>query len=435
MSDIAILARAAGVSQSDLLALAPGNDPFALHQKARRRNAEWFAEIFERFSFERGIHIRRVHYRVISQDNPILRPDNGEAYENTVSCWGLMINASRDARYLGLVPGDAFIDRRNPEPITFFASEPADGVRIRDMGLALAELDGDFPDLPELTFDGGRPGPPVLVEIWCEKSTMNDVLDPLARRYGCNLITGLGEMSETSTRLLIGRARAADRPTHVIYISDFDPGGRSMPVAVARKVEYALAQIDHPHEITLDPLALTETQCLDYRLPRTPIKATERRAAKFEERFGAGATELDALEALHPGALAKMVTAEIERFIDPEFPRAYDQAVSEHRALLERFTQDVQNEHAEAIDGLRGEYADLVAKFSDWHERAESVFQRITDDLEDIEIPDFEPPSPRPPDPPPEPLFKSSRSYLDQIEAYRVWQGRASEAPAERGGT
>jgi len=424
MTDISILARAAGVSQSDLLALAPANDPFALHSPARRRNAIWFAEIFETFSFERGVHIRRVHYRVISQDNPILRPDNGKAYENTTSDWGLMVNASRDARYLGLVPGDAFIDRRNPAPITFFASELPRGAHVRNMGLCVAELDEDFPNLPDIGFDGGQPGPEVLVEIWCEKSTMNDVLEPLARRYGCNLVTGLGEMSETSVRLLLDRARAADRPAHVIYISDFDPGGRSMPVAVARKIEYALAQMDHPHEITLDPLALTEAQCLEYRLPRTPIKESEKRAAKFEARFGAGATELDALEALHPGALAKMVTAEIERFIDPDHRRKYDMAVSEHRARLSRITQEVHDAHADEVDGLRGEYADLVELMSYWHDRARSVFEDISDELADAEIPDFEPPSPRPPNPPPDPLFASSRPYLDQIAAYRVWQGR-----------
>ena len=54
----------------------------------------------------------------------------------------------------------------------------------------------------------------------------------------------------------------------------------------------------------------------------------------------------------------------------------------------------------------------------------ESVFGRISDDLADAEIPIFEPPSPRPPDPPPEPLFSSSRPYLDQIAAYREWQGK-----------
>ena len=427
MNDMSFLARAAGATQSQLLALAPQNDPFSLHQKSRRRNAEWFAEIFERFGFERGVHVRRVHYRMVSQDNPIRRPDNGEAYENTTNCSALLANASRDARYLGLVPAASFIDRRNPEPITFFAPPQPGMVLWRNSGLALAEPDPDFPDLPEIAFDGAQHGPQVLVEVWCEKSTMNDVLEPLARRYGFNLITGLGEMSETSVRLFLKRARAADRPAHIVYISDFDPGGRSMPVAVSRKIEFALTQADHPHEITLDPLALTEEQCHEYRLPRTPIKPTERRAAKLEERFGAGATELDALEALHPGALAKMVRAEVERFIDPDDARRFDMAVAEYRTELRRITEAVHATHADDVDGLRDEYDEMVTFFSDWQCRAEKVFDGIADHLADVEISGFEPPEPRQPDPPPEPLFASSRNYFDQIAAYHRWQGRARD--------
>ena len=41
---------------------------------------------------------------------------------------------------------------------------------------------------------------------------------------------------------------------------------------------------------------------------------TELRREKFEERFGAGANELDALEALHPGVLAEIVEQAILRF-------------------------------------------------------------------------------------------------------------------------
>ena len=80
-----------------------------------------------------------------------------------------------------------------------------------------------------------------------------------------------------------------------------------MPVAVARKIEFALDGATDL-DIKLDPIVL---------LPRAvrastgcrgrPIKETERRGALFESRFGAGATELDALEALHPGELARIV--------------------------------------------------------------------------------------------------------------------------------
>jgi hypothetical protein len=38
-----------------------------------------------------------------------------------------------------------------------------------------------------------------------------------------------------------------------------------------------------------------------YRLPRTSIKPSELRKQRFEDTFGTGAVELDALETLHPG--------------------------------------------------------------------------------------------------------------------------------------
>ena len=108
-------------------------------------------------------------------------------------------------------------------------------------------------------------------------------------------------------------------------------------IAVARKIEFAQQDLD----VTLDPVVLTEEQCRDYRLPRTPIKDSERRGARFEARFGAGATELDALEALHPGELARIVSREIERFIDPDQARAFDVAVGEHKDALFQISAEV----------------------------------------------------------------------------------------------
>ena len=145
---------------------------------------------------------------------------------------------------------------------------------------------------------------PFLVEVWVEKSSQGDILVPLARRLGFNLQSGAGETSEVLARDAISRAIEDRRPMRILYISDFDPSGRSMPVALARKIEYWIAELGLDLDITLDPIVLTPAQCEHYGLPRTPLKSTDRRASKFEDRFGSGATELDALEALHPGELA-----------------------------------------------------------------------------------------------------------------------------------
>jgi hypothetical protein len=107
--DLKMLAKIAGVAQADLLALAPANDPFALHRPARRRDAEWFAELFVRFEFGDGVHIRRIHYRIVSDaTGGIIRPD-GLPYVNDEPSWSLLVNASRDARYLNLVPAHWFL--------------------------------------------------------------------------------------------------------------------------------------------------------------------------------------------------------------------------------------------------------------------------------------------------------------------------------------
>jgi len=85
-----------------------------------------------------------------------------------------------------------------------------------------------------------------------------------------------------------------------------------MPVAAARKIEWLVQETGL--DIQLHPILPTKEQCVEHRLPRTPIKETEVRAAKFDERHGEGATELDALEALRPGVFRQTVQEAIDLF-------------------------------------------------------------------------------------------------------------------------
>jgi hypothetical protein len=124
------------------------------------------------------------------------------------------------------------------------------------------------------------------------------------------------ESSDTRCQELVDRAQEHGRPVRILYISDFDPAGMSMPVACARKIEHRLRTDHLDLDIEVRPVALTYDQCRQYRLPRTPIKESELRADLFEKRFGEGATELDALEALHPGALRRILVDEIARYYD-----------------------------------------------------------------------------------------------------------------------
>jgi hypothetical protein len=319
-------------------------DPFTADTPARKAAAEWFAELWHRYNCRPGSHLRRIHYLLVSQVVGEVLLRNGSPYLNTKDCFQILSLASLDARYLGLISPEDIADRRNAEPVIYLANDAADASFSTSGGLS-----GNKPDafkVPHLNLD-----PPTIlqryhVEIWCEKSTMNDIFIPIGQRYGINVITGVGEQSLTRCIELVERARVSERPVRILYISDFDPAGMSMPVAVARKIEWRLRQQNLERlDIQVRPIVLTHEQCIEYRLPRTPIKETERRAGRFEFRFGQGATELDALEALHPGTLELILLREIMRYRDAELDGEVVEVASEVAADLKRVSTSVHKRH------------------------------------------------------------------------------------------
>jgi hypothetical protein len=262
------------------------------------------------------------------------------------------------------------------------------------------------------------------VEIWCEKSTVNEVLEPLADQYGLNLQTAGGEMSTTRCRQLVERAAAnGGRPVRIIYVSDFDPAGQSMPVATARKIEFFARRSGLALDIQLQPIVLTHDQCVAYRLPRTPIKEAETRAERFEERFGEGATELDALEALHPGALREILVAEIERFHNPDFREEWRLAWQRESRRVGRIRAEILGRHTEQDDfarrlaELEGLAYELETDIADRNEEIEAEMQAA--DVGEIDMP--EPPDADEWD---DPLLDSARDYVEQIDAYKDFQGK-----------
>lgn len=419
------LARLTGLRQTDLVPMAPANDPFLADQPARRSAAEWFARLFEQFGFGAGVHLRRIHYRIISAETPIAKPD-GSAYENTDQSWKYLVNAGRDARYLGLVSADHFVDRRNPDPVICTPAGVAPATTLDDGELSIAGPLHGFPEAPGYRFEtprGWTPTGPYQVELWCEKTTMNDILLPLCRERCVNLVTGMGELSETATRLLVDRVMATGKPTRIFYLSDFDPAGRSMPLAVSRRVQFALHAASLEVDLRVIPLVLTERQCIALQLPRTPIKETELRAARFEARFGAGATELDALEALHPGKLRRIVDAAINRYSDPDYARIWHRAADEHRHRLRRWNDLLPAVFPE-LAGLKHRHEGLIEAWAAFERDARITFNAMHEWMRDNPPADFEPPQHRAADELPDEavLFDSRRDYLSQADAYRAFK-------------
>ena len=448
-------AKALGLPRyADLLVKAPGNDPFANDRPSKVRDAEWFTDLWARFGGE-GFHLRRVHYRIVSSREPILMPD-GSVYENAGDCWQKLVGGSVSARHLGLVDPRAFVDRRNGDVIVNAgerAGEPWANMMFDPPGWGLPDLYlpslSPRPWVPLTRFDD-VPGPavfgydyaaadePSIVEVWIEKSTMDDVFVPLCRDLHVNLVRAKGTQSVTSAVQLLVRLEEYDRPGHVVYIADHDRAGQSMAPSVARDLEF-YRERDFPNvDVTLQQIALT-SRIERHDLPHKPENMD---------------VELDALEALVPGELARLVRTEVAAYRDPEL---LSRLAATHALARQRVcdqwaeeTADVRNHlrvlarHAEGRLGpLREELealgAEMRAALEPLVERGEELRRRYDEAL----VPHreyvaklerriagraehFDPELPERPEPAEPPdvderdvLFDSRRDWLEQLARYK----------------
>ena len=467
-------------------------DPFNIASAPKRYRAwgEWFCDLFHRFyghEPEDTVHLRRIHYRLVSNKKPIpmvgscdqdyevsqvwIVPARGRnkkgdsagderpnLYQNTNDCWLNVCKAAKWARQLDMIDSDRIIDNRSPDPVLNgwdrqrleLPIEPAWAIDNDSLDLDSFELEDpylpDEPPVPEMRIGGifaMARRYSHYIEVWVEKSTMNDILQPICSEQGVTLQTGVGEMSITRVRELMKRIVQLDRPARIFYLSDFDPGGISMPMSVARKIEYAIRSDNPDLDLQLIPLALGRDQVLQYGLPTIPIKETETRATRFMERKQVdGAVELDALEALHPGELARIVTGAIEPFRSADDDlmdelRELEDSLNEQASVVNR---ECEEEFGDALNELQTEFVEICestkrrfehiqtdhdSAMKTWVEKAEPVFEKAKNFLKEHrpQIDESEVPEPdliRHSDP----LMDSEFSYTEQMHRYRRHTGK-----------
>jgi hypothetical protein len=327
---IAAQAEATGLTVNDLRVMSLKRDPYFLDTEDNHRIGRWFAEMVGRFA-DASIHLRGLHYLLCS--TAIVRPD-GTPYENNHQCWNwLQDDASKAARWLRYIDRDRIHDARNEDPIwcayTIGGETRSDGARR--IAVDGGSLDAEVPDLadvlPSLSIVGSnRPQQAYRFGLIGEKSSLRPVVEPIARQYGIDVVLDTGDASDSHLYQMAKRAAADPRPFAVFYLSDFDPSGYGMPTAAARKFQ-ALRDLEFPDlDLRLYPVALTLEQCIEFSLPSAPLKLSEKRKAKWLTRFGREQTEIDALLALRPGVLDRLLHAAIEPFFDPTLDHRFDAA-------------------------------------------------------------------------------------------------------------
>ena len=396
-------------------------DPYRIDTPANRRDAEWLAQAWETSGARRPIHLRGLHYAIVSTPEVPAMP-GGQPYHNTFECWTWLQAVANKARWLGVVRFEDVTDERNaaPKVYTHHLYLEAAGFEVKNNAEMLwlpDSINSTFPDFEVTIADARQAYNLVFIG---EKQSLEDVLLPIAQRYRGELVLPTGELSTTLLYGIVKRAAFDGRPCRIFYCSDFDPTGFHMPIEVSRKIQ-ALVDDRFPElDVQLRRCALTADQVEDLGLPSTPMKETERRADKWRERFGVEQTEIDALATLRPRDLRNIVEAAVEPYWDETLDARCDEALDDARMQARKVLSSI-------VDGYRERLATVDARLAEVREETNAIRAEIRPILSEIEVKvqealqeiDLEAPEADPDGDVDDALYCSSREWVEQTEILR----------------
>ncbi len=407
------ISKGQGKTFKDLIALTENNDPFYTGTKEHILKANWFLENWNKFSYQERVHLRKVFYRIVI--DPELKSFDDKEFGSNENNWNILCNSAKYARVLKLVDAMVFSDNKDPDPHICTEYEGSEYGVSGSEGIVNWDQDFEYDSKPNFSFDYDGfelnyenveyTEPEVSVndfdysqdeqkyhiEIWIEKSTQDDILIPLCKDLKINLITGEGFKTITSIiQMLFRIKKLGDKPCRIFYIHDFDPSGVCMASQVARQIEFWKQELDIRNEIKLKDLLLTLEQVEEYDLPRVPLKETinKKTGAKgykkknFEEKNGVGATELDALEALFPGELEKIIRETIEPYIDFGLKESFDDV---NRSMDVDANSELLSYINDEIGGIDKVENEVETYMDEKEELINEVSQKYKDRLEENE--------------------------------------------------
>jgi hypothetical protein len=315
-AEIAKASKESGLSITALTVLSDGNDPYRFDTTTGHENGQWFKAQVDRFvAPDRQIHLRGLFYKVVSVGD-VKRP-TGSPIVNNWACWKWFLKAASAARYLKCVPLDRISDERSAEPIIIEPAQPRSGSGDLSTGGSIGiEVPSVDACLPFLVCTRPVAMQPYRIIMIGEKSSLAEVLRPIAEMVKASLYLGPGEMTLTRVAEAVALAAEDGRPAVVLEFVDLDPAGHQMSISVARKLQ-ALRTSHYPNlKVQLHRVALTIEQVRELNLPSTPLKPKEKRAIKWREKMGHEQTEIDALAALRPDLLRQITLEALKPFFD-----------------------------------------------------------------------------------------------------------------------
>ena len=358
----------------------------------------------------------------------VTRPD-GAPYRNIGPDWiWLEQHAAKAARFLGMIPFDQIVDARNSEPVI----RPAESRSLLPPQAHISVgLDVTVPDAVDLEpwvyVDRFEVAQPFKLVFYGEKTSLEEILDPIAAKVGGDLYLPSGEISDSMLHRMAAAGAADGRPMVVLTFSDCDPSGWQMAISIARKLQAFKALLFPDLEFQVRRVALTPEQVRLHGLPSAPLKETERRADRWREATGIEQTEIDSLAALRPDLLRQIAEQAIAPFFDPTLSRRCSRVATKWREACQEAVDDqTDQEHLEALATEANEALDRL------RQEIERLSEQLSIDPSGYELP------PRPALPEPEitvepdgqPLIDSAWSWAEQsrrLIASKAYDGAGGE--------
>ena len=255
--------------------------------------------------------LRQLYYQLVSSD----------ILENKVQNYAKLSRILTDARLCGFVDWSIIEDRiRIPQ-------RPSQWDSINDLvSAALSQYRKDRHYSQEN-----------YVEIWVEKDALSGILLPITEKYHLNLMVNRGYSSITAMWNASQRFQEQlnhDKNCHIIYLGDHDPSGLDMIRDI--KDRMSTFQIDN---LTVNQIALTQSQIKQYNPPPNPAKENDPRAKWYIEKWGNVSWELDALK---PQVLTILLESEIKKLINLELYNSIIQEENREKEQLEEFVEGLE---------------------------------------------------------------------------------------------
>lgn len=160
-----------------------------------------------------------------------------------------------------------------------------------------------------------------IVEVWCEKDAVSEILKRVALPYGARLCINKGYMGTSAIYDAYERFSSefdCGNTVTILYFGDHDPSGLDMVRDIEDRLTFMFengvkCQDFNSFDFNVISIGLTMEQIRKYNLPPNPAKVSDPRAAEYIAKYGEISWEVDGLK---PAVMREILEENIKEQYD-----------------------------------------------------------------------------------------------------------------------